>query len=281
MRLLLISIACVLFFGAIGVGLRTWGLATPYQKFDHAFWSSEAPYSIVRAKTAMEAQRLTQEKSDVILWVDLHETRDHRFLVVSEETVQGQLTEKALGPERWRGPQIPRYDLAELRPFFADSPLLEDLMTQFPNQRFVINIVDNVVDLHFELVKILQTLNPDNRVLIQSDTDVLLRSIKDMKALWLYGTSHADLMRLLSFESVGLLPATPFKGDVFISPLELKGRSVLNAEVLNELRRRKKTIFLGPINGIPDFESAKKANPDGIIFSSMEIFLHLREQKLL
>lgn len=281
MKLLLISLATVIFFAAVGVGLRSWGLATQYQKFEHAFWTPEGPYWIVRVKTAMEGQRLTQEKADVIFWLDLHETRDHRFLVLPEDTVTLQLTEKIFGAEKWRGPQIPRYDLAELRPFFPDAPLLEDIMTEFPNQRFILNLVDNVPDIQFETVKLLQTLNPDKRVLIQSDTDVLLRSIKDLKPLWLYGTSHADIMRLLSFESIGLLSTTPFKGDVFISPLSLKGRSILNENVIEEMRRRKKMTILGPLTGNPDFEAARQANPDGYLFSTMEIFLHLRDQQLL
>lgn len=276
MRLLLISLATVFLFVFALLGVRFWGLAIPYQRFDHDFLK-QPPFWAVRVTTLNEAKNLVQAEPQVILWLDIRQSLDRRLLVLPVKATEFVLHLKTLG-DRWQGDQVYRYDLSELRPLFPEAPLLEDLLKEFPEQRVILNIVDNVADIQLLIRDTLKPFSPEKRVLIQSDTDVILKSLKELQPLWLYGTSWADIMKLLTFDSVGLGPAAPYKGDVFIAPMEISGRPAYNEAVLDEVRRRQKSVFLGPLQNDDEFSKALESKPDGLIFANPELFLDLKSQ---
>ncbi|MFZ4405296.1 MAG: hypothetical protein ACOYOK_14440 [Pseudobdellovibrionaceae bacterium] len=148
----------------------------------------------------------------------------------------------------------------------AEAQTLVQALQQWPNQRFILNIVDNVMNIHFTVINSIKDLDPDQRILIQSETDVLLRSIKERKPQWLYGSSRADLMRWLSFQSIGILPATPLKGDVFIVPLNYRpNKASLNPGVIEELLRRNKKLIIGPLKTAEELVQAQNFKADGYV----------------
>jgi glycerophosphoryl diester phosphodiesterase len=281
MKLLLISFASVLvfFFGLFGV--QQWGLSTPYQRFEHAFMNGQNPKISVNVHKQSEAEKVIAAKPDAILWLDIRFTKDRRFVILAESEILATLVEKNLGANSWKGSYINRYGFDEIRALFPQAPLLEDMLNAFPQSRFILNIVDNVPEIHTDLVKHLEPFQLDERVLIQSDTDIIMKSIKTEKPKWLYGTSHADLMRLMSFDSVAILSATPFGGDVLIAPVTIKKRDGYNMNIVNEIHRRKKDVFLGPINTLGEYDAVRQNQPDGIVFSSAELFLAYLDQKSL
>ncbi|MBX3041283.1 MAG: hypothetical protein KF789_11310 [Bdellovibrionaceae bacterium] len=280
MRVFIISFCCVAALALGLLGIREWALMIPSQRFEHAFLNAPPlPYVAVRVENSEQAKSAKTLRSDVIFWLDLRMTADGEFLILNPELVPQTLTLEALGPEKWKGPNFYRYTEAELRLIFPQAVRLKDFLSEFPEQRAMFNIVDNTDDVHTKLLTLVEPLKADQRFLFQSDTDIILKSLKEKKPLWLYGSSRSDLMKILTFESLGLEAASPFRGDVFISTLQIMGRDAFNQGVLKEIKRRHKDIFIGPLNSTADFEKAQELMPEGFIFASVELFKEL-EKKL-
>lgn len=276
MRVFIISFCCVavLVLGLFGV--REWALMIPSQRFEHAFLSGPPlPYVAVRVDNAEEAQSARALLSNVIFWLDLRLTADGEFLILNPEVVPQALTLEALGADKWKGPHLYRYSEAELRLVFPQAVRLKDFLAAFPEQRAILNVIDNTDDVHTKLIELVGPFKPDERFLFQSDTDIILKSLKEKKPLWLYGSSRSDLMKILTFESIGLEAASPFRGDVFISPLRIMGREAFNEGVLREIRRRHKDIFIGPLFSADEFEKAQHLMPEGFVLSSVALFKEL------
>jgi hypothetical protein len=72
-------------------------------------------------------------------------------------------------------------------------------------------------------------------------------------------------MRMMSFDSMWILPSTQFKGDVFISPFTLLKRPAFNDDIVAEMKRRHKKIFLGPISTKEQLDDAKRLGADAYI----------------
>lgn len=281
MRVLIISILSVLFIGSALYGARIYGLQMPYQRFDHPFWAGDKPLWSVNTRNAEEIKRLTQVKPDIVPWLDVQMTSDGFLIIVPQSSVRDLLTEKSMGTEKWRGPNFHRYDLAELRMLFPDAPLLQDLLAEFSDLRFILNVFGQAPDVDRKLLAILDPLKPEKRILIHCETDNILKDLRDERPRWLYSSSRADLVRWLSFDSIGLLPAVPFRGDVFFAPLNVKERPLELASLVTEAHRRHKDFFIGPMNHSASFEEAKRLGADGYIFATFELFLALLDQKSL
>lgn len=272
MRVLFISFACVLVLLLSLFGVRQWGLMTPYQRFEHAFLDAHpGPHQVVRIRSLDEFNEAVQISKNLIIWLDLRMTADGQFLVFPEDP-RPQMTESAFPRELWKGDVLSRYELGELRMLFPQVPMLEDFLDPEPRPRMLLNIVDNATDVHHHLIQRIEPWTANERFLFQSDTDIILRSLKEKKPLWLYGSSVSDLMKILTFESLWLEPASPFLGDVFISGFQLKGRDAFNENVLNEIRRRHKDVFLGPLKTPEEVERARALNPEGFIYDNVELF---------
>lgn len=270
----MISAGVVLIVAMTLFGARIWGLSQNFQAFDHPFVKT-LPIVGVRVGTITDARAVRSEIPDVVLWLDVRATADGKLIVLRTADVEALLTEKNLG-DRWKGPVLSRHTLEELRPVFPEAPLLEDLLREFPDQRVVLNVVDNVTDVDKRVIEIAEPLGAGKRALIQSDANLILKAIKDRKAMWLYGTGWPDLMRLLSFESLWLLPAAPFTGDVFVAPMTMAGRPAFNDAILAEMKRRKKTVLLGPLETADEVRAARDEAADGLIVGNPGLIPFLR-----
>jgi hypothetical protein len=105
-------------------------------------------------------------------------------------------------------------------------------------------------------------------VVITSDADIVLSSLKDKNPLWIYGTSLSDLTKLLTMASINLEGLVNFKRDYFITPVTLKNRDMINPKVIAEMRKRFKKVAIGPVRTDQDRDIAQKLNPDILILSS-------------
>jgi glycerophosphoryl diester phosphodiesterase len=281
MRLFLISFTAVLLTGLIILGARIWGMGQTFADYPHAFLDGAQPLVIVRADTLQKISDAVKLKADVVIWADvrvsqgkvpfvLPSSRDVDFLKFKEDEQLRNPTTRIM-----MGPKLSDYTWEQINEFYKETPALKEIYEQFPNTRFILNIVDNVADVHTSVVDAIKDFNPDNRTLIQSDALVILDAIKDMKPQWVYGTSTPDIMRLLSFDSIYILPATQFKGDVFIAPFKILKRPAFNDDVVEEMRRRHRKVFLGPIETPEQFAKAKELKADGFITDDLSAMLKL------
>jgi hypothetical protein len=276
MRLLLISAGTLLVFGILLLMARMWGLSQGYQAFSHPFLEAPKPWIAVQVHDLATADTALQKKKDVIFWLDLAKTQDGQFLVVDPNS-KIQLTPELM-KEQYHGEKTYFYDLKVLRLAYDKEPLLPEFLERYPKTRMILNIRDNAMGIHTALQETIKKFNASDRVLFQSDIELVLRSLKDLEPLWLFGTTRSDIMRLLNFDSVGLLPACPYYADVFVSSFKVLGRPAFNQNVLNEVRRRKKSIILGPLENEAEVIDARRLNPDGYIYGNTQVFMSELDQ---
>ena len=70
-------------------------------------------------------------------------------------------------------------------------------------------------------------------------------------------------------------------GDVFVAPFKVFKKPALNDNIIEEVRRRKKRIFLGPIENAAQLAEAQRYNADGLITADLPNLLQLLDQGLV
>nr|WP_295902479.1 hypothetical protein [uncultured Bdellovibrio sp.] len=284
MRIFFITFATVVVLGILILMARIWGLGQNYPLYEHAFFSGPTPMIIVKTDTLQGAQEILKLRPDAVIWLDvrfsrekvpfvLPATRDKEFLDMKHHEQEKNPTTPIM-----IGSKLSEYPWEQINEFYKTTPALKEFYEQLPQTRFVLNIVDNVADAHTALVDAISGLKPNDRTLIQSEALIIMTSIKDLKPEWVYGTSTPDLMRLLTFDSLYVLPSTQFKGDVFVAPFTLLKRPAFNADIIEEMRRRNKRIFLGPIQNEAQLAEASRYRADGYITENLPELLRLLGQ---
>lgn len=271
MRLLLTSLAAAAFLFLVVLTARIWGQGQTFPVFQHVFLEGSSPLIIAKAQELPQIEGILKVQKDAVIWLDtrvsmdrvafvLNPLRDREFIKALVEKQRELPGEKIL-----KGNKISDYNWKEISAFFPNAPTLQRIYSEFPQQRFMLNVFDNVTNVDLILVDALKDSNSNNRTFIQSDTLVVMTSIKDAKPEWVYGTAQADLMRFLTFNAMWILPTTQYKGDVFVAPFKILNRPAFNADVIAEMRRRHKKIFLGPIKTREELQLAKSIEAEGYI----------------
>lgn len=263
---------------------RIWGLGQSYSLYEHSFFSGSTPLIIVKADTVEKADEDLKLRPDAVLWLDVRLSKDKVAFILpvsrDNEFLEAKRQEQEKNPTTpiMIGNKLAEYPWNQIQDFYKNPPLLKDYYEKFPQVRFLINIVDNVSEVHQVVVDVIKDLKPNERTLVQSDALIIMTSIKDLKPEWVYGTSVPDLVRLLTFDSMWILPSTQFKGDVFISPFKIQNRVAFNDDIISEMRRRKKRVLLGPIRTESEFTEASRLQADGYITDDLPKLLQLLGQ---
>lgn len=242
MKLISITLGTLLIAFLLFMTVRMWGENQTYKPYDAPFFKESSSLAVI---VPWEQNFLLEKKPDLILWVDTYRAEDGNLLVkpwVDRNKPKHQMEQKA-NPAR---------------------PLLKELLLKFPQTRFVINCNDNVHDIHRHLVQVIEEAKAAERVLLQSEYNTILISAKELSPMIVYGSTVADLMRLKTFNSMFLLPTAPFQGDVFFSPLKVRNRQAVSKEIVQEMKKRFKKVYLGPLSTKEEVAEALSYEPDGI-----------------
>lgn len=268
----------------IGTGLlgawiymRDSGLSRPISPVRHPFFDSrtnEGPYLIAyqggstTAPNSLDAiESATRLHPRLIIWVDVLMTGDgtlvaHHDISIPRNEANGKPT---------------------LVSFMKDAELgvgdrvakLEDVLRIVPEHRLILNVREYRPTLDNKLVEIVEGARAGDRVLIQSESDGLLRDVRKLRATWLFGTSQAQITQLLMLIPFGLEAVAPFKGDVYITAFTRGGAKLVKPEVIVEVHRRNRKIFVGPVDDVASGEELLKRGVDGVITSTPEKFVKL------
>ena len=225
------------------MSVRFWGEGQTFRPYDSAYWhkNEAAPLIVI----PWEQNYFLEKNPDWILWADVYRGENEDLLVRPwvDKDLKIDKLEKKTTPAR---------------------PLLVDLLKKHPKARWIINCNHNVHDIHLQLAKIINETNSAERIILQSDYNTILISTKTQVPLMLYGSTPADLTRLKVFDSLWLLPAAPFKGDVFISAFKYRNIPTLNRDIALELKKRFKKIILGPLSNETEIQQAMELSADGL-----------------
>lgn len=286
MRLFLISIATLICAFLILIIIRFWGLSMPTYKFEHEFYNFSTSSRPLKAKVFHSEEAMKndlQTNPDLLVYISTYITSDHVFIIDTDQNLENQLFSLKTSPKenlKFKGRYIHNYSFEELKLLKSDLLKLEDVLSAFgkphsdskPNsephkQKFILSLKSNAPDIHKDFIQLMEKLKLEKQILIQSDYDVVLKSIKDEKPMYTFGTSLSELMRLKTFSTIFLEPAISMKGDTLISELNYKGRPLVTQQIIDEIKRRQKLVFLGPLTSEAEVEAASKLNPDLIILN--------------
>jgi len=128
-------------------------------------------------------------------------------------------------------------------------------------QKFILDVADNIENIHLEVFDILKKTKAESRIILTSDTHAIIESLKELLPLTVFGSSSADRMRFQVFDALFILPSVPFKGDIYWTSLKDKGVELINETIAIEMKRRHKQILLGPINSEADLKKAMEYQP--------------------
>lgn len=242
MKIIQLTIGTAFLTLMLFMSVRMWSDGQAYKPFQAEFWRPEDAQVLVIIP--WEQAFFLEKHPQWVLWVDVYRGENQDILV-----------------KPWADRDVPVKKLEKVTT--AARPLLTDLLKKFPNSRWVINCNDNVENIHLQLANIIEAADVTNKVIIQSDFNNILTSVKEKIPLALYGSTMADMTRLKIFDSLWLLPAAPFKGDLFFGPLNYMSRPTINRDIVTELKKRFKKIILGPLKSSEEINQAMELSADG------------------
>jgi len=224
-----------------------WGLSQVYPRFDHPFLEAPLPWIAVPYQWAQDTEvngpKDVTKPETLQWWVDIYRSSGGALVVNSQA---GALS---------------------LHDLLAEAP---------PHQKWILNFKQNTEDLDRQAADILRPLASRQDFLVQSDFDIVLRATKAEFAPVPYGSSQSDRMRFRTFGGMapwpgGLLPATPFRGDVFVTPLKWHAVSLIDDAIRTELKRRQKPLLLGPLSSRQELEQAQQLRPEGVYLTEKSL----------
>lgn len=279
-RLAIVLVGIVICLGGAWIYLRGKGLsASVPDPLNHPFRAhveknkpAVVAYqgsSLLAPPNSMEAFEAAAKLSEkVILWMDVRPTMD-RELVALESADLSHTTEKQawLQLSNWK-------DIESLDAGFTFSTdgstfpfrgkglriqKMSEVLAKFPSHFFVLNFRDYKEGLAEKIIKEIDDAKAGDRVLIASPEDGILRDLRELKAMWIFGTSQAQVTRMYMLQEFGLEAAVKVRGDVFVAPVAQGAeRFRLTDQLMRELKRRK-LLVLAPQN------EKLAEGPDGIV----------------
>lgn len=270
--------------------VRFWGLSMPTYKFEHEFYSktkastsNDHLSNIEKAKvfhSFEETDKSLTQTPDLIVWISTYMTNDGFFIVDSDnqlnelvftlkqktqDTHEKENLKKAM--PKFKGRHLHEYSLDEMKTLKPDLIKIEDVFTKYSQQRFIINIKSNAPEIDKKFIQLIQEFKLEKKIMIYSDYDIVLKTIKETLPMLNFATSISEVTRIKIFSTIHLTPAISIKGDAFVSQLKFKNRSLVNQEIIQEMKRRQKYIFLGPLSDAKDIETATAYQPTGVIYN--------------
>lgn len=273
MRLFIISLGALITATLILIIIRFWGLSMPTYKYEHDFYSfsqTKGPVEIKVFHAIESTNKDIASKPDLILWLNSYISKDNIFVVDADSNLNKSifdLKKDNSSKVSFKGRYLQNYTFEELQTIQPNLLKLEDVLKTYPKHKAIISINNNAEGIHKNFIELVEKLKIEKQILIHSDYDIVMKSIKEERPLYTFGTSISEIMRLKTFSTIYITPAVSMKGDALVSVLSYKNRPMVTQEIVDEVKRRQKFVFLGPLNTPEEIEAAKKFNPDGLIIN--------------
>lgn len=228
-----------------------WGLGRTHTEFSNAFLEQKAPWVIVpwdqigAMRPLLDADSPEKKSLSIVIWSAVRKNEKKTLEAVG------------FSPEQ-------KQEFAEW-------------INQVKADFLVLEVTSNVENIDTDLNQLLPPAW-DGRVLIQSEYEPVLVQMHVRRPLFAMGTSAPDRMRLLTFDSIGLVASVNFAREVFVTPLESGNRVMVRPSIVEEIRRRRRKVILGPLKTEADVVQASEFGPDGYFIVSEDAARALRQK---
>lgn len=266
MSVLKVTAAVFIIIFCAWITLRFYGLSQVYQSYHHPLIEEkETPWIFAWGgdlesgpSHTMEAFHGAARQEDVILAFNLQMNAEKHFYVIPPDFKVGSDKINFLN---FSDAEAQRLDLGDGR-----SPLrFEQVLENFGHLPLFIWVRDNVENIDLRLEPILKKHQAS--LLVHSEYDNVVKSIKKLIPNLLYGTGVGQRIRFLMLSSIGLEPVAAIDGDLLITPLREKSVRTASIEMKNEILRRQKIFILGPLNDIDANHQAVSFGATGYLTS--------------
>lgn len=142
--------------------------------------------------------------------------------------------------------------------FLVGNTPVETYLEQIHNNCTVLNFKANLPAIHTHIEKFLNKNNilESSCVILMAESRNVTEALKNLIPRFIYASTKAENMKLLSMQSMGLLPAAKIQSDIiFIEPFDKHGRTLLSDDFVNEVLRQNKKIIVGPFKSQQEQQS--------------------------
>ncbi len=221
--------------------------------------------------------QLAQLSDKLVFWLDIHIDEKGNLLVDEPPTTTGSSqAPQTDGLVCSTGDAGNHNATCGATPAETDEPLrLSDVLTQLRKHRLILSFFGHQPGLLEVIIRDLATNPAMDRALIQSPEDGMLKDLREAQPLWLYGSSQAQVTRLIMLASLGLEMSAPLKGDVFVMTSqdpEAHELERLSDSIIHEIHRREMKIYAGPAEA-SQINTFAQRGIDGVLTSQPKEYL--------
>lgn len=247
MRLIGLTFITFVFLALIAITIHFWGLGQNKKNFEHPWDQMPKPWRVV------SLQLIEKASPKDFIWIDVVESAEKN--IFSIQTGEFEASKKS-----WTELELKNKGITPLK----------KALEKAAGHNLILNVLSNTENLDLRLSEMIPKELRD-KVLIQSPYDVILSSLKKQQPLWLFGISDAERVRMRTFESLWLLPAAPFEGDVYVGTFFKKKVELLSENIVSEIKRRGKKLIVGPLKSKEELELALRLGVDGVLIDQEEL----------
>lgn len=265
MRLVGITLGTFILAFLVWSILWLWGQSFQYQAYDHPLMNISNATPALQTNNLQGAQAFLKSNSQGGILLQLRMSSDGEFFTATDDELSFISELNKTDSSQYKGNKHFYYHFVFLKSRASQILSLDAWLSRLSPQFWILDIQDNALEIDRYLIEAIEKNGLQDKVIIRSDIDLVVSSLKSQKPLWIYGSTLSDLSKLLTMSSLHLESLVNFQRDYFFSPLRLHDRDMMNDRVLSEIRRRHKRIALGPVRTDLDRERALHYKPDILI----------------
>lgn len=273
--LIKITLGCFIAMALVWGTLYFHGVSRRYVPFDHPLLKEQGPHVISYGgdtskgpSHSLEAISASFSEGKNWLAIDIYLSGDRSFYVIPSSI-----------KEDWQKRKDYEIDSLDAGAFFSgpngDYPFkekgykflkLEQLVNEFPNQKYFLWIRDNTKDIDLILAAFFKKhLSLQNQVLLHSEYDNVVHSLKEQLPRWAYGVGSGEKTRFMMFDAIGLQGAANLLGDFYFTSLRSSKVKMISLSMVQELAKRGIPLFVGPVDSEEEEREAKSLQIKTII----------------
>lgn len=280
MAIVKIILGCFIVIFLSWFSFKFYGENQRYTPYDHPLIQDAGPWVMAYGGESSSYPSHTMVAIDAALknpkvWLalDISMSADRSFYAIPHDYFA---KEDKRAWVKWKDHEIERLDAGEnfksadgAFPYKNQNlkfPKLEEIMSKYPSAKFFLWFRDNEKDMDLIIASFLKKFpGLENRVLIYSEYDVVMRSLKEQLPRWVYGSADGERTRFLMFDAVGLQSAATLNGDFYFTPLKQGTVKMISETIKHEVERRQLPLILGPLMTDVEIEEAVRLLPRGYL----------------
>lgn len=143
-------------------------------------------------------------------------------------------------------------------------PTLQEILIRYPNQRFILELGQRYRELAYLVYDTIKEHNAFDRILIFAINNQPLKYLRQIDPRFYLTASQDEVMRMTTLISLKLIGLDPMRADAYFIPTHYASVPVLSDELIAEIHKRGKKVYIQNINDDTTIEVLKQRHVDGV-----------------